>query len=322
MPHTPPRRSTLPILLALLALAGAAGPALAQGTRQVEAERSERALDAASRREWAAGLRFYGEYIFESDLDDDEGKVSVARGGGVLEVDAPVGDRSRLSFTLQSEYSSYSFDNAQGFAQGFEQPWDDVLENSISAIFTTQPSDHWSYLLGAGARSSAERGADFDDSITGQGLAGFNYVFSKNFNAGLGIVVRSQLEDDVSVLPIILFDWRINDKWRFNGKAGGPGVQLSYLASDALTLSLEADYQSRAFRLDDDGPAPNGVGREERFRVALAAEWRFAKQMLLRARAGLDPYQDYELLDSGGVQVTDRQADAAPFVGLEFRFDF
>lgn len=315
-------RHVLPAAAALLTVLASAGPALAQGARQSEPERAERALEARTERDWNAALRFFGEYLFESDLDDDEGKASVARGGGVLQVDAPIGERSRLSFTLQTEYSWYNFDGAQGFAQGFEEPWGDALEHSLSAIFTTQPSDQWSYFLGGGVRSSYEQGAGFDDSLTGQGLGGFNYKFSDSFSAGLGVVVRTQLEDDALVWPFLMFDWKISDKWRFNAKAGGPGVVLSYRATENLSLSLDADYQARAFRLDEDGPAPGGVGRDERLRIALGADWKFAEQVRLLARAGADVWQEYDLIDRNGVQVTDRQADPAPFIGLELRFDF
>ncbi|MCC6678390.1 MAG: hypothetical protein IT436_14730 [Phycisphaerales bacterium] len=325
-PRSSPRsrpRTPLPVRLAApLVLLAAAGPALAQGARENQPQRSERALEARTQRDWNAGLRFFGEYVFKTDLDDDQGKVSVARGGGVLEVDAPIGDRSRLSFTLATEYSSYSFDDAQGFAQGFEEPWGDVFEHSLSAIFTTQPSDRWSYILGGGIRASYEQGASFDDSLTGQGIAGFNYKFSDTFNAGLGVVVRSQIEDDVSVFPLILFDWRISEKWRFNGKAGGPGVVLSYQATDSLSFSLEGDYQTRTFRLSDDGPAPDGVGSDERLQLALGADWKVAEQVRLRGRIGANLYERYNLLDRNGVQITDREADPTPFVGLELRFDF
>lgn len=316
--HARRLRRTAAVLTAL----AAAAPAFAQGARDNEPERSERALEARTQRDWNAGLRFFGEYVFKTDLDDDEGKVSVARGGGVLEVDAPIGQRSRLSFTLQTEYSSYSFDDAQGFAQGFEEPWGDVLEHSLGVVFTTQPAERWSYILGGGIRSSYEEGAEFDDSLTGHGIAGFNYKFSDSFNAGLGVAVRTQIEDDVSVFPFVLIDWRINERWRLNGKAGGAGVVLSYQATEQLSFGLEGDYQSRSFRLSDDGPAPEGVGIDERFQLVLAANWRAAEQIRLRAWAGANLYERYDLLDRNGVQVTDRQADPTPLVGLELRFDF
>lgn len=320
---TPPMSLLLrPRCGALVLISALAAPAFGQGARDVQPERSERALEARTQRDWNAAIRIFGEYVFQTDLDDDQGEISVARGGGVLQLDAPVGDRSRLSFTLQTEYSAYSFDHAESFAQGFEEPWGDVLEHSLSAIFTTQPAERWSYILGGGVGASYEEGAEFEDGLTGRGLAGFNYKFSDSFNAGLGVVVASQIEDDVSVFPLILFDWRITDRWRFNGKAGGPGVQLSYAATETLTFALEGDYQNRTFRLSDDGPAPDGVGRDERLQLALAAEWRATPQVRLRARAGANLWEEYDLLDRNGVQVTDRQADPAPFLGLEFRIDF
>lgn len=305
----------------LLMLAGAPA-ALAQGVRQVDPQHDDAIAQAREERKWDASLRLFGEYVFESDLDDDEGKVSVARGGGVLGVGIPVGDRSRLGFTLQSEYSSYNFEDAQNFAQGFDKPWDDALEHSLLVTLSSQANERWSWTVGGGVRSSYEIGADVDDSFTYAGFGAATYKFSDRFSLGAGVQVRSQLEDDTYVLPLVLIDWRISERWRLGGKAGGPGLGLFYQATDDLTIYFDGDYQRRAYRLDDDGPAPDGVGRDDRLQVSVGVDWKISSQVRLDARVGAALYQEYDLIDEHGVQVTDREADPTPFVGLELRFSF
>lgn len=299
-----------------------ASPALGQGIRQPDLKTDDEITEARAERKWDAHLRLFGEYLFESDLDDDEGKVSVARAGGSLVVGAPVGDRSRLGFTLQTEYSSYSWDNATSFAQGMDEPWGDGLEHTLLVTLSTQASERWSFVGGGAVRSTYEVGAEADDSFTFGGFGAATYAFSERFSLGGGVQVRTQLEDDVLVLPLIFVDWKISDRWRFGGKAGGPGLGLFYEATENLTLFLDGDYQTRAYRLDDDGPASDGVGRDERLQIAIGADWKITNQVRLNARVGAAVYQEYELLDEDGVQITDRQADPAPFVGLELRFDF
>lgn len=320
--RSPAFPSRAPRLVALATVLGGASIASAQGVRQVDPQRDDKIAEARAERKWDANLRLFGEYTFESDLDDDEGKVSVARAGGAFGFGAPIGDRSRLGFTFQTEYSSYSWDNASSFAQGMNEPWGDGLEHTLLVTLSTQATERWSFVGGGAARSTYEVDAGADDSFTFGGFGAATYKFSETFSLGGGVQVRSQLEDDALVLPLIFIDWKISERWRLGGKAGGPGVGLFYQASENLTLFLDGDYQTRAYRLDNDGPAPDGVGRDERLQIAIGADWKITNQVRLNARVGAAVYQEYELLDENGVQVTDRQADPAPFVGLELRFDF
>lgn len=285
-------------------------------------EKDPLAPPAKSTRPWEASLAFSGEYHFKSDLDDDHGRVAVGRLGAALDVRIPIGDRSRVRVGFATEYSSYSFDNATDFTAGSSEPWDDIHDHQITVAFSTQEDAHWSWFVAGRVEAFYERGAEFSDSITGGGAAGFVYQFSDNFSLGVGAAVQTQLEDNVYVWPIPSLDWKITDKWRVATLADDPGVILSYTASDALTFTLDGIYERRRFRLDQDGPVPKGIGEDSRIPVALGVIWNASKQVELTGRVGADFFQNYEVDDRGGNKLHDTDGNTAFFVSLELKFKF
>jgi hypothetical protein len=262
-----------------------------------------------------------GEYQFEADLDSGEGSVSVARAGAELGLSFAVGDRSRLNVSWDSEFSWYDWKDASAFSGSAREPWEDTQQHAIAVQLVVPTEGKWAWFVGGGALASYEQGADLGDSMTYGAQGGARYVFSDAFSLSLGVGVRTRLEDDTMVLPIIGFDWKINEKLSLGTKRG-IGLELKYQASDAVALTLGSIFDSREFRLRDDGAVRDGVGADRRVPVVAGIEWAVSPTVILSAQGGLIAWSHYKLEDDSGSKVGETDADPAGFIGIgvDFRF--
>jgi hypothetical protein len=269
-------------------------------------------------------LTVRGQHTFEADLKDSAGSVTLDRAGAGLSYRQPIGDRSRLSASFNTEYSWYDFKNATGFAPGFTKPWDDTVQLSASATFSTQATRQWGWYVGAGIDESAETGADFSRGITGGIYGGVSYGFSEKLSVGLGLLLRTRLEGSGEVLPLPYVNWQISEHWSLGTRSTvvGNGVTLSYQPIEPLTFSLDAAYETRDYRLDDSAAAPRGVARDQRLPIALGVQWNITKMIAVGARVGVDAYQEYTLVNSSSVNVAKVKTDPSVFLGASVVFSF
>lgn len=261
-------------------------------------------------------------YNFKSDLDDDSGEVSVVRTGGQLNIAFPIRDRSRLVITPGFLYSGYDFEGANGIAPGFDEPWSDVWEYKLGATAYLVQNAKWSYIVGATIDSHGEQDATFEDTLTYSAIGGARYAFSDTFALTGGLVVGSRLEDSIGVLPLLAFEWLIDDHWSLNSTRGriqsdlGTGLALGYRFSDSFELRLSGSYTSYNFRLDEDGFNPDGVVSDRRVPVALTAEWKFSPHFVLELSGGAHVWQEYHVKDSDGNKLSTIETDTQPFLSL------
>ncbi len=309
-----PRCSSFP--LALVLAGGLAAPALAQQPKVTSAPELDKSPPSFN-----LTLGGRGEYQFEADLDKGAGKVSVGRAGADLGLSFKVGDRSRLNVKWDSEFSWYDWKDASAFSKGSKDPWEDTQQHALAVQLVVPENDTWAWFVGGGAQASYERGADFGDSMTYGGQGGVRYAFSKDFALSLGVGVRTRLEEDAWVLPIIGIDWNINEKLTLSTERG-TGLKLNYKAADNLDLWLQGMYDSREFRLSDDGAAKDGVGADRRVPVSIGVDWKVASSATITFQGGVIAWSTYKLSDDQGVKISQTDADPAAFLGLGIEFKF
>ena len=322
---------------AVVGLCLISGSVFAQNAGNPDAQNTGRAADAVDQDGSAdaeftqAPSRFSYElslmpsHVVSADFDDVGGEVGVTRVGGRFTASMAMPPKSRLSLSFGSEHSWYEFDGPVTLAPGTNEPFDHVSLYDVGLNFTTQIDDQWSLILGGAIQSGMEDGADFGDSLTYAGLIGTQYKASDSLTLGVGIAVSSRLEDNVRVIPVPLIEWKIDERWRlgtWDMGYEGMGYALTYAASDELTLGLAAGYQSRSFRLNEDGPVPDGVARDRSIPVGVVLAWKPSKQFDLRGFAGANFGAEYEVLDAGGSQVGEDQSDPALSFGISASFRF
>jgi hypothetical protein len=326
------------LFISTLAIAAAAGTTVAQSSEQPPAPKPEPVAQPevppgpgqpppappellAAARPVTYQLRARSELGFSGSLRDEPGSVTIVRLGVGLGIAIPVRQYAQLDIGLDYEYSNYAFSNATSFAPGFDSPWEDIHRETLSLRFSQQQSAELGWFLGGSAGFAHEDGADLGDSLVASGFGGFRYVLNPKLSVSLGAVVVSQLEDSPLAYPLLGVDWKLSDQLRLTN-AGRLGLTLAYDASRELTFSLGGWYDRREFRLRDDGPAPGGVGRDQRVPFAAGIAYRPTPHLSIEAAGGANLWQSYRLADADDNTIADIDARPTPFASFMVSYRF
>lgn len=313
-----PRLRAASVCAALLA-----GVAVAQAQEETTATRGTQptlpqTAREAVREERVPGLGFLlrpeGSVTFKSDLDDDAGSVAVYRAGATFSVASPLTSALTLGFDVRGEWSHYDFDDP-AFAFGSEDPFSDVYDVLLGPTASYKIDDRWSVAVTAFGRFSGEGGVDVGDALTGGGTASARYKFSDSLALSFGVGGASRLEDDPRFIPVVGVEWQITDKLRLESR--GPGLELSAAVAPAIEVTLDGRWEPREYRLEDDGPIPDGVVQDERVPIAAGVRWKPSTRFNLWLRGGAIVWQEFEFKDSNGDEVQELNTDPAPFISLQ-----
>jgi len=309
---------TIPHAFAVLTLLFA-HQARAQDAQAGQADPAAEAIRQAEKRPPTITLLTSGTYNDSADLDDGPGDFSVTRIRALLEVGFDLGERRNLSVGLGAERSWYDFKNATDLVAGGD-PFGRVTDTELYVRYNAPLNDTTSWFALAAIGIAAEDGADISDSLIYSGSLGFVTKASDNFSWGLGVLVRSQLEDDALIIPIPQIRWAINDRWTLESQRAG--IRLDYAHSDRLSYGLQGEYASRSYRLRDDGPLPDGMATDRRVPVSFYANYKATDSITIGASVGASFFGEIELLDDNGNTTAKDDFDPAPFIGLSARIVF
>ena len=179
---------------------------------------------------WRWTFQAAAVHQFEADLDKG-GDVSVNRYFASLSATRQLSSRLNMGLDIGYGEDSYDFSGSSGF--GALDAWGQIRELRISVPIRYFASREWALFALPSLRYQAEQGASLDDGQTGGLIAGAIYRFSDAFSIGPGLGVFSEIEDDTSVFPILLIDWKITDTLSLETGGGlaasrGPGLQLTW----------------------------------------------------------------------------------------------
>ena len=102
----------------------------------------------------------------------------------------------------------------------------------------------------------------------------------------------------------------------------GPGLTLSYKVSEEWSLGIAGRYEAQEFRLDNEGIAPGGVGRDQSLPIVFTAAMQAGKQLSFSVFAGASLGGNLRLKDVTGETVEETDYDVAPIFGGTFEFRF
>jgi len=308
------RSALTPLVCAALAAAAAASPE--DRMREIEQD-----ADAARDRAAIAFQIEAGTTIqFRTDLKD-QGDVLVSRSLVEVTGRGAIGDRAALSVTVGFEPTYYDFRNAPGLIPGTNDPISDVYLFRVSPRFTMAINEEWSWFAGLDARVAGESDARFGDAFTIGGYAGASQKVNENFTYSFGVYAVQRMEDDALVVPIIGFDWKINDDLRF--ESIGTGLKLTSAINETLEVAALGYWDRREYRLDrNHSQLPNGVFREQRVPVGVQLAWKPDPAVRVTLEGGAVVWQEYRVLNSNGARVSKLETDPAPYISLNAVFRF
>lgn len=231
----------------------------------------------------------------------------------------------RLGFSIGYGEDDYDFSGSVGF--GGLDPWGRIRDLRVSAPIQYALNDAWMLYGIPSLRFNAETGASLDDGQTAGLLAGAAYRVSERLTIGPGLGVFSELEDNTSVFPILIIDWKITDKLSLETGRGfaasrGPGLQLRWAYSPSWQFALGGRYEKTRFRLDDDGVAAGGVGEDTAVPLFALAEFAFSPDAKIGIFGGTEVGGRLRLEDASGRLIGESDLSNAPFFGASFQTNF
>jgi hypothetical protein len=261
-------------------------------------------------------------YLFETDVDGNipgtsdvemERDALLAAAGHRFELSDSVDLMTQVAYQL----SSYNFNGDNNIL------WDDVNQVTLSMLFSWDLNERWSLLGGGLVRFSGESDADFEDSLTSGGFAGFQYRWNENLETGLLLGAMTEIEDSASVLPLPLVDWKFAKSWEFRlgvSQLGavGYGPELTWYMSDEFDLALGASYQRRRFRMDQGGL----VGEETSMPIYLKLGWHPTPQSVIELMAGAAVAGEIRQETVNGTKIFDHDTDPSAIVSLRGHIRF
>lgn len=235
-----------------------------------------------------------------------------------------------LDTSLSYEYNDYQFHNNRfQWKNAFD--WNKIHVVSLNSLLKYTLDEKWSFYGGPIINVGAEEGADFGDSLSGGGVAGFKYIYSPTLSAGAGLAVVSKIEDPAIIAPLVSLDWIFYEKCTMHlgfsdiGSGTGYGVEVSWAPLECLTLSAGGQAQDNRFRLSDNrqlGHPAKGVG-SDRFTVLYAkAAWQFAKFANIEGFAGGALNGSLKLENKDGRAIREQDYASTPMLGLRTCINF
>ncbi len=266
-----------------------------------------------------------GLHQSESDLDDANGGFYVDRGFISASLDYGWSRRDSIGISVGAGQSSYEFNDQTDFAGG--DPWNKIEDTRVSVTWRFGIGDTGSVFVVPTARIEGEKGASSGDSTTYGLYAAAAWRLSDSLTIGPGLGVFSRLEDGARFFPILAIDWDISERWNLSTGRGlaasqGPGLTLDYKLNDDWTLGVAGRYEDIEFRLDDEGAAPGGVGRDQSLPLVFMARLAPSMKLDLSVFAGIELGGTLKIKDSVGDVIEESSYDAAPIFGASFEFRF
>ena len=254
---------------------------------------------------------------FESDLAGG-GQFNVTRYFLAFDAKTPLNRTQAVGLTLTYSLEDYNF--AGRTALGDQQPWDRIHRLGVGVPFSFSSANRWHFLFTPSLEFARESGADWNDALT------YGVVFSAvrsvrpTLTIGVGVGAFNRLEQNVLfVFPAV--NWQITQRLRLSnpfraGPTGPAGLELVYTHSGKWEIAGGAAYRSLRFRLDDNGPIPNGIGEERALPLFGRLSRKLGQALKLDLYAGVLVEGQLSIDDPNGNEVVSDDYGSAPFVAL------
>jgi len=268
-------------------------------------------------RETFTHFELAGGFYDASGFEGGPGDVAVQRGSWQGIFGQRIGDEAVQLVSLRAEASFYDFSGATGLVPGVADPFNDVYETGLGFLVVGDPHRDHSWFAGFELTLGGEDEVDLRDSVSVGGAGGWRYVAGDDLTMSFGIAARSRLEDDPWLIPYLLFDWRIDERWRLRSE--GTAVELSAQVSDTLEVTAGAELFLRQYRLNDDNPLPDGVVQNEEIDASLGLRWQPNDKLAVELEGGVLVWREFRSLDDSGAKLTEIETDPAAFAALSIQ---
>jgi len=257
---------------------------------------------------------------FSADIDSG-GEMSTDRwdiSGGLPVVN---NDTHFAAVTLSYAYNDYQFSDTTKL-------WDDITQISLGVPWSWKFNDKWKWSSVVRIGSTRESGGDIDQSYNAGVVTSLNYKFNETLTLGPGFSCFSELEDSVSVIPILSIDWKFANDWRLStgpsaGANSGANVYLNYVLNEKWNFSAGVYFQNQRFRLSSDSiVAADGVGEESYIAAYAVAQYAPTDHLALSLIGGWGFARELTVYDDTGSELLEEDLGNSPFAGMRISYKF
>jgi len=258
-------------------------------------------------------------YQFNANVDDG-GTLHVARYNSAFDVSDRVNKDLRLGLSLAYEYDDYDFSGLTKFPVA--RPWSEVNRFGISVPVHYTFTDNWRLFVSPSVQWAGESRAKWDDALSYGAVAGISYRIRPDAVIGLGAGVYSNIKD-TTVFPYITVNWQMTERLRLinpsrTSPAGPAGLELVYAIDKYWETGLGVAYRAYRFRLEENGPIPNGIGEYKTVPVFARISYKFTPKIRIDVYGGATFVNKIYIEDQDGHELFSTKTDIAPLIGLTF----
>jgi hypothetical protein len=275
---------------------------------------------------WRLGAEINGQQSSQAGLGDVGGRVDTRRIGAGFSAAKSTGPGRLWRIDYGYESSTYSFKNAGSVVPNSSDPVEDLFRNEIGLTHFSLPRDKWGYFARLGVAQGMEVEAELGDSLVYSLIGALNIPVNPRFAWNLGALVQTELEGDLLIVPVLGVDWQINNLTRL--RTVGPGLELMHDLSSEARLFTRAQFRSRDYRLDDQGPLPGGIFEDRELLWSFGLDWNpgfdngWLQSSNARLYTGFTPWRRLEFLNSADDEVSKVDAEAGLVLGLTVQFSW
>jgi hypothetical protein len=227
-------------------------------------------------------------------------------------------------FSAQYDYQRWHFSGPTRF--GSVAPWREINQPQLGATFIYAPTEDWTIVVSPSVAWSYANGASTGDALTYGAVLVVSKDFSPTLSIGIGAAIFRQI-DETKTFPFLAIDWQINDRWRLSnpfaaGPTGGAGLELTYAFAEGWETGFGGTYREFWFRLDREGPVPDGIGEQRFIPVFVRVSRTLGKQAQLDFYAAAFADGEVKVRNRDGNELARDDYATAPALGVTLRYRF
>jgi hypothetical protein len=265
-------------------------------------------------------MLFNGRYDLatRADVGGSPGSVRVQRSAlaGNL-IFGPEHD-VQISFPVDWEVSEYSFRQADALFPGGSTRVRNVQQIVFTPNIEVKINDHWG-VFGGGLLFDAGQ-FTADDTTTFGGFAGAIWRPNKQLTIRLGLGARTQLEDDMQVLPAFWMEWKLDERTRVTSQ--GNNLRFEYDFAEAWCVKADIAYEQRAYRLNDSNPGARAVFRDDQIPLTVRLEFVPHAATRFEAWIGANIYRQFTVDLAEDQRFSRSHASPSLVIGASFEIIF
>lgn len=267
---------------------------------------------------WAGAVQ-----LFKADLDGGGDAETTGLFAGV-NIGHQFTRVLNVGVTFRYAYEDWTFGDPVAF--GGVDPWNRIQRPGIALPTTWAFDDSTRLLISPQIEWAYENGASSSDAKNYGAIVALSKTFSRDLTLGIGAGVFDEI-DDTKVIPIVIVDWRFAPGWRLGnplpaGPAGGAGLEVEYQPNDRWDLGVAAAFRNYRFRLDRDGPVPNGIGEHREVPLVFRATWKPDRRTAVDLFAGASFDGRLRVKDENDNTLISEDRDPAWLLGVTVRARF